>query len=117
MAISAERAAFIKREYRYATEKNAALRGQHSNAQSITVDANVDEATASALASLIQSRSENGKMYEVEIQGLLTLDDFQGGMLKYIPQLADLNTDGRTCLLESFECDLETGVTTVRVFG
>lgn len=117
MAIDPLRAAFIKQEYRYAIAKDAALLGTDKSGRSIEVAANVDAATASTLAAAILAQNADAKIYNVEIEGLLTLDSFLGGVPRYIPEIAELSTDGRTCLVLSFESDLETGKTTAKVFG
>jgi hypothetical protein len=117
MAIDPERAAFIKQAFRFVIAKDATILGADNSARSIEVEANVDEATATALATTILAQNEDGRLYEVVIQGLLTLDNFLDGVPRYIPDIPELNTDGRTCRVISFECDLETGLTTARVFG
>lgn len=117
MSIDPQRAAFIKQEYRYFTARNAALLGTDKSARSVEVQANVNEATATTLANTILNENDDARIFEVVIEGLVTLDAFIGGVPRYIPEIAELNTDGRTCRVLSFECDLETGLTTARVFG
>lgn len=117
MAIDPLRAAFIKQEYRYSTAKDAAVLGADKAARSVEVQANVDEATASSLAASVLALNDGAKIYKVTIEGLLTLDAFLGGVPRYIPDIAEFHTDGRTCLVLAFECDLETGLTTAKVFG
>jgi len=117
MAIDPERAAFIKNEFRYVTAKDAAILGADKSARAVEILANVDEPTASALAAQILAQNADAKTYYVEIEGIITLDDFVAGVPRYLPEIAEFYTDGRSCLLLSFEASLETGKTNGRVFG
>ncbi|MFI8666883.1 hypothetical protein ACIGGE_10650 [Qipengyuania sp. NPDC077410] len=117
MTIDPERAAFIKHEYRYITAKNAAILGADKSARSVEIQANVNEATANSLAATILAQNANARIYEVVIEGLIELDDLVGGIPRYIPEIAEFHTDGRSCLLLSYEADLETGLTTGKVLG
>lgn len=111
------RAAFIKQPYRFVTEKDAARLGANKAARSVEIEANVDEATASSIAAVILAQNDDARVYEFQIEGIIPLQELAGGVPRYIPEIAEFATDGRTCILLSYEADLETGLTTGRVFG
>lgn len=99
------RAGFVIRERRYASAFDAAVKAAYPNSTEIIVESNLSsEADAVALASALHADTKVPAYgYEVEIEGLLSVNDFAGGVPRYILNAAEYNTDGRTLKLASVE--------------
>lgn len=117
MPIDATRAAFIKNEYRYATAQDAAVLGRDKGARLETIKANVDETTASELAQTILAQNNTPRMITVTLDGILRVSDFIGGVPRYILNIGDYNTDGRTWRVISATFDPNNGTTSLRLHG
>lgn len=117
MADSTDRAAFVKQEYRRTIATDQAVKDRNPKARTITLDSNLDEASAVALAAKVLDANQNPRLFEFEIEGVMPLDSFIGGCPSFIPDFPELATDGRTMKVVSASTDYETGATTVWVRG
>ncbi|PZU12115.1 MAG: hypothetical protein DI606_10565 [Sphingobium sp.] len=115
MTIDANRASFIKKEYRWDIKEDTSI--SDKNAREEEFPANVDPTTASQLATLIRDQNKKARLFSVKIDGIITLDDFLSDVPRYIPNLKDFGTDARTCRVISFSSSLNNGITEVRLHG
>ena len=115
MPIDANRASFIKKEYRWDVKEDATITDK--NAREEQFAANVDPTTASQLATLIRDQNKAARIFSVKIDGIITLDDFLNDVPRYIPNIAKFATDGRTYRVLSFTASLNSGTTEVRLHG
>lgn len=115
MAIDANRASFIKKEYRWDIKEDTSVTDK--NAREEQIQANVDPATASQLATLIRDQNKSARIFNVKIDGIITLDDFIAEVPRYIPNIADYVTDGRPFRVLSFTASLNSGTTEARLHG
>lgn len=111
------RAAFVKQEYRYAIQTNAAVLARNSAARVVEVDTSMDEASAAALAAKYLAENVQPRVFEVTLQGVIHIDAFVGGPPRYIPNFPRLATDDRTMKVIGASVDYDAGKTTVRVRG
>lgn len=117
MTISADRAAFIKNEFRYATSSDSSVLTRDKTAQTLEVTSNINGAAAGALASTILAQNNTARIYTVQLDGIMTVDDFVGGVPRFVANMPNFATDGRTQRAINFTCDLNSGLTTVRIHG
>lgn len=115
MAIDANRASFIKKEYRWDVKEDTSITDK--NAREEQFPANVDPTTASQLATLIRDQNKSARIFSVKIDTYMTLDDFVAEVPRYIPNIPDYTTDGRTLRVLSFTSSLNSGVTEARLHG
>jgi hypothetical protein len=112
------RAAFVTHEYRYATPTPAyAVLARNPTARELTIDTQIDATSASALASSYLAENSNRRVFEFEIEGILTPNDFVGGPPAYILNAANYATDGRTLKVVSISVNEMTNTTLVQVRG
>ena len=117
MDIDANRAAFVKQAYRYATGTEPLVKARNDAARVIEVNTNLDEATATALASKYLAENDEPLVYEIEFEGVLDLSDFIGGPPRYIPDFPKLDTDGRAMKVFYAAANEQSNTTIVRVRG
>ena len=111
------RSAFVLNEFRYTTAQNAVVKTRYPKARTVTVDTQLDETRAIALAAKVLAANEDPVVYELQIQALLSIDDFKTGMPSFIPEFEKFKTDGREMKVVSFNCDYEEGITSIRIRG
>lgn len=111
------RAAFVKQEYRYATRSDTSVKSRNDAARDVTVDTNLDETAANALASKYLAENSKPRVFEVRLQGVIPLEAFVGGPPRYIPSFPRLATDGRAMKVISASIDYDAGITVVKVRG
>lgn len=111
------RAAFVKQEYRYANEVDGTVLARNPSAVEVTVDTNLDETAATALAAKYLAENNEPRVFEVTIQGVFSVDDFIGGPPQYIADFARLHTDGRTMKVTGCSVDHTANRTTFRIRG
>lgn len=111
------RSAFVLNEFRYTTSENGVVQTRYPKARTVKLDTQLDEGSAQALASKVLAANEDPVVYELQIQGILLPDHFKNGIPTYIPEFAKFKTDGREMKVVSFSCDLEAGITNVRIRG
>lgn len=115
MSIDANRASFIKKEYRWDIKEDTNVTDK--NAREEEFQANVDPTTASQLGTLILAQNKAARIFTVTINGILTLDDFLSDVPRYTTNLKDFGTDARACRVLSFTASLNSGTTEVRLHG
>jgi len=111
------RSAFVLQDFRYTTAENAVVQTRYPKARTVTIDTQLDEANAQALAAKVLAANTDPVVYELQVQGLMLPDAFKGGVPTYKPDFPKFRTDGREMKVVSFSCDLETGISTIRVRG
>lgn len=112
------RAAFVTNEYRYVTPTPAyAVQARNASAQEIVVETQVDAASASSLASSYLGESSQPRVFEIEMEGILTPADFIGGPPAYVLNAVRYATDGRTLKVVSASVNEMANTTLVRVRG
>lgn len=117
MTIDANRASFIKKEYRWDVKEDTAVKARDNTAREEEFSCNVDPTTASQLGPLILAQNNTDRIFTVSIDGVMTLEDFLTGVPRYIPVIPKYGTDGRTYRVLSFTTDLNKGITTAKVHG
>ena len=117
MAGSTDRAAFVKQEYRRTTATDQAVKDRNPKARTITLDSNLDEASAVTLAAKVLAANKAPRIFDFEIEGVMPLDSFIGGCPSFIPDFPEFSTDGRTMKVVSASTDYEAGTTLLRVRG
>lgn len=112
------RAAFVLEEFRLTEAKNTATQATYgSKARTVTVYTQLDEGNAQLLAQKILDENEEPVTFEQEVEGIVLPDAFIDGIPTYIPDYPKLRTDGRTMKMVAFSCDLETGISNIRIRG
>lgn len=109
------RAAFVLQEWRVTSAVNDAV--PDGVGRVLTVNTQLDRPNAQALADKILAANEQPVTFEQEVEGLILPDAFVGGCPSYNPDYPKFKTDGRTMKLVAFTCDLETGVSSIRIRG
>lgn len=112
-----ERAIFVKQEYRYATAIDSAVKAKNQMAREITIDTNLSEVDAATRADNELAFNEHPRYFELEIEGILSLNDFAGGPLSYLLDFPDYKTDNRQATVVSFSADYNTNTTVIGVRG
>jgi len=80
MALSdADRALMILNEYRRTYAKNLDVLANNDSASEINIDTSLDFQAANALAAKIAADNVHPRVFPVTIEGLLWLDQFEGG--------------------------------------
>lgn len=118
MAIDPSRAALINREFRYVRLSDFSVRSTYPQAREITLDTQLQEAPATALANQIFNDTKTFKtVFQVEIDGTLELEDFDLSVPTYILDAPDYATDGRVLKLIYADIDYQANATTLTVRG
>jgi hypothetical protein len=117
MATDTNRASFVQQEYRYATKRDATVLARNPGARQVELPAQVDEATANRLAQAILDDNKNPMTVQVEIEGLMLLDKFVGGVPSFTLNLKNLDTGSRVFKVIDFDNDFENNTTTMTVRG
>lgn len=111
------RAAFVLLDYRTTISTNESIKSRYPKARTVEVNTQLDEVHAQQLAAKILAANEQPVAFEQEVEGIILPDALKGGIPTYIPYYDKFHTDGRQMKLVGFSCNLETGVTTLRVRG
>jgi hypothetical protein len=112
------RAAFVTNEYRYVIQTSPAVKARNAvGARPVSVDTNLDQATATALAAKYMAENIQPRVFEVTLSGVINLDAFIGGPPRYIPNFPKLATDGRIMKVMGATVDYGAGTTVVRLRG
>ena len=118
MAISDyEHALFVLHEYRIAEAKTPSILATNDKAAEIEIDTALNEADADALADAILADNVNPRLHEVDIEGLLWLDNFIGGPPSWLCTFAHDAVNGDTTKTISTTVNFESGVSTIEVRG
>ncbi|NML04266.1 hypothetical protein [Sphingomonas sp. G-3-2-10] len=112
------RAAFVTNEYRYATPTPAyAVKARNPSSRDITIETQIDAASAAAIASKYLAENSLPRAFEFEIADILTPDDFVGGPPSFILEGLGALSDGRTLKIVSASVNETAGTTLVQVRG
>lgn len=111
------RASFVLQEYRTTAAEDATVKTMYPKARTISIGSQLDEANAQALAQKVLAQNDQPVCFEQDVDGIILPDAFIGGCPTYIPEYEKFRTDGRTMKLVAFTCDLETGITSIRIRG
>lgn len=112
-----ERAIFVKQDYRYATAIDSAVKAKNQMAREIAIDTNLSEADAITRANNELAFNESPRYFELEIEGILTLNDFVEGPLSYLLDFPEYKTENRQATVVSFSADYNTNTTVIGVRG
>lgn len=108
------KAAFVQKEHRYTKAENLTVLATYPNAREITFDTQMNAANAATLAgNLLADLSTPSNAFEVEIRGIITLDDFAAGMPRYLATFPEFNVSAKTFKIVSCEVDYLNQKTTV----
>lgn len=117
MALDTNRAAFVQQEYRYAIKPNFDVLARNPAARTVTVDTNLDEASANALATKYLAENANPRVFEIVLQGVTYLDTFVGTVPTFVLNAPKYQTDSRVLKVIGFSTDFEANTTTLQVRG
>lgn len=118
MSVDFARAAFVRKDYRYETAQDVAVLANYPLAQEVQIDTNLSQASAAGYAAdVLDNTKEHALAFEVEIEGIVTFDDFDGTVPHYTVDAPQYETDGRTYKCVGIEVDWATGTTTLRLRG
>ena len=122
-----DHAIFVRSEYRRKSVSDAAVYARNPYAaRTITVDTNMDEASAKALAQAYLTENKQPRTFELVLDGADCLPDFVGGPPAVIPISSRLHTGTgaagtmereRVCKVYSMTSDYSNNTTTVQVRG
>lgn len=116
MAIDPSRALFVSKDYRYAVINDADVLGNFPNARAVVLETNLDESDAAALAAQIKAQNEQLPMaFQIEIDGALDIEAFDGGLPHYTLEFQQYETDSRLFKLVACEIDYMTDTTMLTV--
>lgn len=118
MAIDPTLAAFISAEYRYDTASDSSVQATFPQANTLEIETNLGATEGAALATTILNATKTFSLvYEVEVEGILTLDDFAGTVNQYTLDAPLYATDSRTYKLIAAEVDYVKNTTKLTVRG
>ena len=118
MAISDyEHALFVLNEYRYAEAKSEGIRAINDSASTIEIVTSLNEADAQELADAILADNVNPRLHEVNIEGLLWLNNFVGGPPSWVCTFEHDAVQGKTQKTISASVDFAEGISTIEVRG
>ncbi len=111
------RAAFVQQEYRYDPQLNAAVSARNAAARTVSIDTQLDQASAANLATKMLAENNAPRIFEVVLEGVTFLDSFIGQCPAFVLNFLKYKTDGRTMKVMGFTTDFETNTTTIQVRG
>ena len=111
------RAAFVQQEYRFTTKTDPAVLARNPAARTVEIATNLDEATASSLATKYLAENSSPRVFEIVMEGVTYLDGFVTGVPAFQLNIPKFSTDNRTYKVISFTTDFEANTTTLQVRG
>lgn len=117
MSYDTDHAAFVRQEYRYVTVLDAEVKSINTSALEISVNTQMDQASATALATAMLAENKAPRAFEIALHGTGVIDSFVGSPPMTLPYSATLHTDGRTCKTFSIVEDFQVNTTTIQVRG
>lgn len=117
MSTDSNRAAFVQQPYRYEVAQDATVKARNPLARTLEINTNLDEPRATALAALYLSENKSPRVFEVVLEGVMSLSSLSDGVPRFILDDPRFATDGRTLKLVSFTTDYEANTTTLQVRG
>jgi len=118
MAIDPTLAAFVSADYRYDTSADSAVKTAYPQAGALEINTNLGATDGAALALTILNATKTfALVYLVEVEGVLTLDDFAGTVNHYTLTAPLYSTDSRTYKLIAAEVDYVKNTTKLTVRG
>lgn len=117
MALDTNRAAFVQQEYRYATRTNPTVLARNPAARTVVLPTNLDEMTATALATKYLTDNNKPRVFEIVIEGVTYLDSFVGTVPTFILNAPKYQIDNRVLKVVGFTTDFEANTTTLQVRG
>lgn len=112
------RATFVKREHRFIKAEDSTVKARFPNARKITLQTQLGEADASALASAyLAETKDHAQAYTVEIDGIWTTSDLVGDVKRFQCYFDRMGLEGRTLKLVSVKCRYQSGTTVIVVRG
>lgn len=118
MSIDPTRAPFVLQEFRFETVENLTVKATYPAARELSHLTHMDAASAATLATnLFNESSVAADAFKVIVEGTYTLNDIEGGPLRFILDMPTYATDGRTYKVTAFECDHMANRTTFEVRG
>lgn len=115
--IDANRVAFVRQAFRYAEAKDASVLARNPDAVLVRMDTylNYDAAVIRAQDELTANKGV--RVFEVEVQALMSFDDFVGGPPAFSFTSERHKVANRTMKVVGFSCDTNTTTTTLRLRG
>lgn len=117
MTIDVDHAIFVRTEFRYATATDSAVKAKNPMATETSINTNLSESDAEALADNYLAANDNPRYFEIEVEGIFVLSNFVGGPPSFILDFPKFQTDGRTMTVVSVSADFNTGYSTIGVRG
>jgi predicted nicotinamide N-methyase len=112
------RAAMVRQEFRYQEVSDGTTQSLYKHADVVELPTNMDATSASGLAATILAALKGHAMaWEVEIDGILNLEDFDLTVNQYTLSAPLYSTDNRTYKLVNADIDYVNNVTTLRIRG
>ena len=112
------RAAFASQEFRFETAEDLSVKANYPNAVELVIDTQLAAASAATLAStMLAATKTHALAFEVEIDGVLNLNDFDTTVNHYTVSFPQYATDGRTFKLVNAEMDWAANKTILRIRG
>lgn len=96
MNIDPNRSTFVQQEYRYEIAQNLSIKAVYPSARELVHNTNLSDVDSSNLAAnLFNENNKVTQAYDVEVEGIYDLDDFEGGPLRWVLNFPQFATDGR----------------------
>lgn len=115
--IDTDHAIFVREAYRYEEVSEPAIKARNKGAQKLTIETQLGQSAAAALARKYLAENQQPRTFEVEFEGTADFADFIGAPPAYIVNSERLVTDGRTSRTFSQTVDYTKGITVVQVRG
>lgn len=113
-----DKAAFVRKEYRYETQSDVSVKTEFPQAIMLELPTNLNSTSASGLAlTILNATKTHALAWEVEVDGVLMLEDFDGTVPHYTLDFPLFETDSRTYKVVGCEIDYVANITTLRLRG
>lgn len=115
----ANRAAFVRNEYRYETRSDSSVQARYPGAVETVIDTQLDQTSAASLATAYFAEfSQPAAVYSTEIQRSFKLSDLAGAIPRYIIADADFPLlSGKAMRLVEMQTDPVLERTELKVRG
>lgn len=118
MALDPARASFVTQPHRYLIVTDTTVSAKYPAAQILTIDTNLTEASANTLKTQLEGEAMTpAQVVTLQIEGVLSIDDFAGGVPRFILEAPSMNLSGKTMKLVSMKVDHNTNRTELTVRG
>ncbi|WP_454884000.1 hypothetical protein [Sphingomonas oryzagri] len=115
MAYDNDRAAFVKNEYRYVTGYDANVKARNPAARSVSIDTQLDRASAVKIAQAYLDDNGQPRAFEIEVKGIIPLSELAGSIPTYILESLPDHVDDRKFKLFKLTVNYDTEISTIQV--